>query len=107
MNSKLLIVGALASFVVGCAPTPHKTEYLTYHCEAEKSFEVAYFPEKESAILRVSGQPYPLIQVPSGSGARYILDDKTTAENAITLYTKGNEARLELEQSVYKNCKTD
>jgi membrane-bound inhibitor of C-type lysozyme len=48
-----------------------------------------------------------MIQVPSGSGTKYILHDGTAEiQNPVTLYTKGKEARLELSHLVYKNCIT-
>ncbi|UUM31199.1 MliC family protein [Vibrio japonicus] len=106
MHLNFLTIAVFVVLGTGCAGTQDKTEFLNYRCESGEQFKVAYFPSKESATLRLADQSYSLVQIPSGSGARYILDDKSAEKKAITLYTKGVEARLELGQSIYKNCKT-
>lgn len=107
MNLKFFSITVFVLLGSGCAGSKDNTDFLNYRCESGEQFEVAYFPGKESATLRMAGESYSLIQVPSGSGIRYILDGKTEANKAMTLYSKGDEARLEFGQSIYKNCKTD
>ncbi len=76
---------------------------ISYTCPEEKSFEVE-FTQSESdstALLIWQGTTTPLPQVPSGSGAKYS-DGKTT------LWTKGNEAFLEVEgEIVLEGCRSD
>lgn len=108
MNSKFLTITMMSAALVGCAGSSDNVNFLQYQCEMGKSFAVAYFPEQERATLRLSGQEFPMIQMPSGSGARYILDDgNAETQNPLTLYTKGNDARLEYERVIYKYCKTN
>ncbi|QFT10575.1 MliC family protein [Vibrio sp. THAF190c] len=79
-------------------------EYMTYQCESERTFDVAYGDEQ--AVLRLPDNQYRLKQVVAASGTKYILDDGTTElMNGITLFTKGEHARLELGRVIYRNCR--
>ncbi|MGF1695030.1 MliC family protein [Vibrio kyushuensis] len=114
MQKRLLILIACVLSLLGCSQSSsvdgmkvNESLFHTYNCESDKSFDVAYIPDSEIAVLRVAEKEYALIQIRSGSGTRYILNDGTAeVENPVTLRTKGEEARLELNQHVYKNCKT-
>lgn len=78
-----------------------------YHCDQNETFSAAYYPQQRSAVLQVANEEFQMKQVIMGSGTRYILDDGTAEiGNPVTLYTKGYEARLELDREIYKNCKT-
>ncbi|GLT16798.1 hypothetical protein GCM10007938_05740 [Vibrio zhanjiangensis] len=97
MLSGLLV----AAILQGCSAS-----YVTYHCQADKEFEVSYAQGDQSATLRVMNQEYPMMQVPAGSGVKYILSDKAKSSvNPIVLHTKGEHARLEIGSEVYKGCK--
>jgi membrane-bound inhibitor of C-type lysozyme len=79
-------------------------EYITYQCESERTFDIAYGDQK--ALLRLPDNQYRLKQVVSASGTKYILDDGTAElMNGITLFTKGEHARLELGRVIYRNCR--
>lgn len=111
MNALLAFLAGTTLF--GCSHSAIDREaddtyqFVTYQCESNKQFEVAYLIEEQAALLRLPKHDYRLIQVPSGSGAKYILDNGTKPIlNPVTLHTKGDDARLELGRVVYKNCKT-
>ncbi|KHA60013.1 hypothetical protein NL53_13000 [Vibrio variabilis] len=100
--------------LIGCSQSASQSDnsfqgdWILYQCDAGKAFEVGYLPEQEKAWLKVEQQEFPLIQVPSGSGTKYILDDGTAATaNPIVLHTKGTNARLEFARTIYKNCQFD
>lgn len=108
---KAMLVASLCTVaLVGCsksaAPdsTASDNQFVTYQCESDVSFDVAYL-SNEKAVLRLPDNEYQLTQVPAGSGTKYILDDGTSEMiNSITLRTKGDDARLELGRVVYRNC---
>tara|TARA_Y100001960_G_scaffold201774_1_gene210881 strand:- start:1840 stop:2184 length:345 start_codon:yes stop_codon:yes gene_type:complete len=113
MKKRTLIFSALLS-LMGCtqsaieSPNSFKGEWKTYLCESGKSFQVGYMSKQDKALLRLPKHDYRLIQMPSGSGTKYILDDGTAEKlNPVTLYTKGEEARLELGRVIYKNCQIE
>ncbi|OIQ25995.1 MliC family protein [uncultured Vibrio sp.] len=113
MLKRLTVLITLGFVLVGCSQSTHsdmkvdESLFHAYQCESDQHFDVAYIPDSEIAILRVEGKEYALIRIRSGSGTRYILNDGTAdVENPITLRTKGDDARLEYHQQVYKNCKT-
>lgn len=110
---RLLTAFALTGMLVGCADERvvreevFQGEFLFYQCESQYTFQVAYMPNTPAALLRTEQGDFRLMQVASGSGTKYILDDQTTEKpNPITLYTKGNQARLEVGRQVHKNCVT-
>lgn len=113
MKMKALL-GLLAGVTLfGCSysaierKADEKQPFVTYQCASNKQFEVAYLIKEQEAILRLPKHDYRLAQVPSGSGAKYILDNGTKPIlNPVTLHTKGDDAQLELGRVVYKNCKT-
>lgn len=79
-------------------------EYMTYQCESDQTFDVAYGDGQ--AVLRLPDNQYRLKHVVSASGAKYISDAETTEQmDAITLFTKGEHARLELGRTIYRNCR--
>ncbi|WGW01085.1 MliC family protein [Vibrio sp. YMD68] len=99
--------------LIGCTQTQLNDSqidghpYVQYRCESGDSFEVAYIPDSDFAVLREDDVQYDLVRSRSGSGVMYILKEvMAEAENPITLRTKGKEALLELDHHVYKNCKT-
>ncbi|RTZ16149.1 hypothetical protein EJ063_10250 [Vibrio aquaticus] len=113
MKYRSLAMVVVAATLMGCSysAVEPKSEYMGdfkhYSCQDNKSFKVAYMPNEPKALLRLPEHDYRLAQVRSGSGAKYILDDGTSESlNPVTLFTKGNEARLELGRVVYKNCQT-
>ncbi|MGF1799282.1 MliC family protein [Vibrio gigantis] len=108
---KAMLVASLCTLaLVGCSKSAapdsavSDNKFVTYQCESEVSFDVAYLGN-EKAVLRLPDNEYQLTQVPAGSGTKYILDDGTSEMiNSITLRTKGDNARLELGRVVYRNC---
>lgn len=109
---KALLIASLCTVaLVGCSKsaaldnTVPDNQFVTYQCESDVSFEVAYL-DNEKAVLRLPDNEYRLIQIAAGSGTKYILDDGTSeVVNSVTLRTKGDNARLELDRVVYKNCR--
>ncbi|WP_394139790.1 MliC family protein [Vibrio chagasii] len=108
---KAMLVASLCTVaLMGCSKSaaPDSTisdnQFVTYQCESDVSFEVAYL-DNEKAVLRLPENEYRLTQVAAGSGTKYILDDGTgELINSVTLRTKGDNARLELGRVVYRNC---
>ncbi len=83
------------------------SDFQHYVCDDEKQFDVAYV-SSENAVLRTSESMYRLVSIPTGSGAKYILDDHTSVVvNPVTLFTKGNDARLEVKGIIYKTCRIE
>ncbi|WP_286118371.1 MliC family protein [Vibrio ordalii] len=67
---------------------------------------IAYI-EQQSAVLRIAGREYPLIQIPAASGVKYRLDDsQQTQPQTVLLHTKGDEALLEVGSTTYQGCTT-
>ncbi|WP_260261129.1 MliC family protein [Vibrio intestinalis] len=82
-------------------------ELYHYQCDSDLTFDVAYLIEEQGALLRIDQADFALVQVPSGSGTRYSLPQNSQSNiQPVTLYTKGEYARLELGREIYKNCKT-
>ncbi|WP_255199256.1 MliC family protein [Vibrio sp. JPW-9-11-11] len=110
---RLIKALTLTGMLLGCADDSvvrekvFQGDFLLYQCESQQTFQVAFMPNTPAALLRTEQGDYRLMQVRSGSGSKYILDDKTTeTPNPITLYTKGQQARLEVGRMTYKNCLT-
>ena len=107
---KAMLVASLCTVtLMGCSKSAapdsatSDNQFVTYQCESNVSFEVAYLDKK--AVLRLPENEYRLTQVAAGSGTKYILDDGTgELINSVTLRTKGDNARLELGRVVYRNC---
>ena len=101
MNVKVLVSLCLVVMLQACS-----TSYVTYHCQADKEFDVAYTKNHESAVIRVDNQEYTLMQVPAGSGVKYVpTGEEKTKVNPLVLHTKGEHARLEVGSEVYKGCR--
>lgn len=111
MKFRLLLTTIIGLGLTACSynaverDSAYQGDFTFYQCSADKTFKVAFMPNEPLALLRLPEHDYRLVQVPSGSGTKYILDDGTAQTlNPVTLYTKGKEARLELGRVVYKNC---
>ncbi|MFM2590712.1 MliC family protein [Vibrio sp. TBV020] len=114
MKYRSLLMAVIGVSLVGCSysaveeKSAYQGEFKNYACQDDKSFKVAYMPNEPKALLRLPENDYRLARVRSGSGSKYILDDGTSETiNPVTLFTKGNEARLELGRVIYKNCMTE
>lgn len=103
----LMVITACSSSIEVDGVEVKESDFKHYRCDDEKQFDVAYLTS-ETAVLRTSESLYRLVRITSGSGSKYILDDHTSAVvNPVTLFTKGNDARLELKGSIYKTCSVD
>ncbi|EGU44815.1 hypothetical protein VII00023_11474 [Vibrio ichthyoenteri ATCC 700023] len=107
-------VGILTSAVLllaGCASSDNQTSandsnQYQYDCDNQQQFSVTYLIEERGALVRVQDIDYALVQAPAGSGTRYILPNNALSEvMPVTLYTRGENARLEYGREVYQNCK--
>jgi|GEM_PF-1045494 len=114
MKYRSLLIALVGVGLIGCSfnavepKSAYQGEFKNYACQDDKSFKVAYMPNEPKALLRLPENDYRLARVRSGSGVKYILDDGTSETlNPVTLFTKGNQARLELGRVVYKNCVTE
>jgi len=111
MNRNILLVIFCLAAITACSTTTevdglkvNESEFKHYVCDDEKRFDVAFI-SSETAVLRTSESVYRLISIASGSGSKYILDDHTTSSNPVTLFTKGEDARLEVKGIIYKTCR--
>jgi membrane-bound inhibitor of C-type lysozyme len=59
---------------------------------------------KPKALMRADGRDYTLRQAASGSGARYLSEEK---DGIAQLWVKGNTARLELPGRAPTSCRFD
>lgn len=104
ITSAVLLAGCSSS---NDAMTSSDSNSYHYQCSEDKQFSADYLIEEQGALVRVGDVDYALIQVPSGSGTRYILPNNAQTEvKPVTLYTKGDYARLELGREIYKNCES-
>jgi membrane-bound inhibitor of C-type lysozyme len=72
---------------------------LTYQCEAGKNFKAQFLDSSVRLQIELS-KTIMLPQVTAASGARY-------SDGKITLYTKGQEAFIDIEgKRVFNNCTT-
>ena len=69
---KALNIGLLAIILQECS-----SQYVTYYCQSDKQFDVAFSDDHEDAVLRVANEEYSLMHIPAGSGAKYILKNET------------------------------
>ncbi len=106
-----LLVAALTASLSACSSnkpvrnTVYQGDFIAYQCSSGGAFQLALMPNEDKALLRLPEGDYRMVRVPSGSGTKYILDDGTAkVQNPVTLYTKGNEARLEVGITIYKDC---
>lgn len=100
----LMVMTACSSTSEVDGVTVKESDFKHYLCDDDKQFDVAYLTP-ETAVLRTSESLYRLIRITSGSGSKYILDDHTSAVvNPVTLFTKGDDARLEVKGIIYKTC---
>ncbi|PMH37588.1 hypothetical protein BCU68_07725 [Vibrio sp. 10N.286.49.B3] len=96
--------------LVGCSQPKmdgdgsNKSHLVRYLC-GDDGFSVLYLPDKK-ALLEFRDETFQLIQVPSGSGIKYITDDRDfTFTTAVTLYSKGEEAIFEFGRAVFADCR--
>lgn len=95
------------SYIASEPQNHYQGDFMFYQCSAGETFKLALMPNDYAALLRLPKRDYRLIQVPSASGSQYVLDESIDQVlNPVTLHTKGKEARLELGDTVYKNCMT-
>lgn len=106
MKNGLFVFLSATLILAGCSQTSTGSDALLlqhYQCAAGGSFDVSY-PDQQSALLRIDGKQYTLLQVPAASGVKYQLDDKNDTQSVV-LHTKGDEATLEMSSAFYKACK--
>lgn len=106
MKNGLFVFLSATLLLAGCSQTLTGSDaplLQHYQCAAGGSFDVSYL-DQQSALLRVGGKQYTLLQVPAASGVKYVLDDKSNPQS-VMLHTKGDEATLELSSTFYKACK--
>ncbi len=114
MNRYYLVVAFCLIGIAACSGTTEvdglkvkKSDFKHYVCDDNRQFYAA-FPSQEAAVLKTSERSYRLVRIVSGSGSKYILDDETASvTNPVTLYTKGKDARLEVNGIIYKTCKVE
>ena len=72
---------------------------LIYQCEGGGTFMVEFAPRGESVLVILPGKRLHLPAVPAASGAKY-------SDGQNTLWTKGDEAFLELDGKIrYRGCR--
>jgi membrane-bound inhibitor of C-type lysozyme len=87
----------LAMAIATLPATANQQQVVRYQCNNGTTFEAQYTPETAQVKLS-ENQSLTLQQIPAASGVRYT-DDRTT------LFTKGNEAFIEVEnQVVFAGC---
>jgi len=114
MNKISVVIAFCLMVITACSATTKvdgvevkESDFKHYRCDDEKQFDVAFLAP-ETAVLRTSESLYRLVRITSGSGEKYILDDNTSAVvNPVTLFTKGEDARLEVKGIIYKTCSMD
>lgn len=114
MNKYYLVVAFCLMAITACSSSIEvdglevkQSDFEHYRCDDAKQFDVA-FVSAENAVLKTSESYYRLVRIPSGSGAKYILDDHTAlVRNPVTLFTKGDDARLEVKGIIYKTCRAE
>ncbi len=114
MNKYYLVVAFCLMAITACSSSIEvdglevkQSDFEHYRCDDAKQFDVA-FVSAENAVLKTSESYYRLVRIPSGSGAKYILDDHTALVlNPVTLFTKGDDARLEVKGIIYKTCRAE
>ena len=86
--------------LAGCAALePPPPMQVTYQCDRDRSFGVAFHPSGESAIIEIDRMRFALRHEPSASGAKYACD-------VLTLWTKGPDAFVEMDGvREYTNCR--
>jgi membrane-bound inhibitor of C-type lysozyme len=90
---------ALTAVLLTAAPVFAQT-YLKYRCEDGAQFSVAFIEQSKSAYVQLDGKSIILPRRLSGSGSRY-------KKGAVTIWIKGNDARLKRQKQKWTQCKTD
>ena len=94
-----IALAAAVLLTAGC-PSGHDThrEPLLYDCEDDKQFGVIFDSDRETVDVVLDKEDLLLARVMSASGTRY-------TDGRVTLFTKGHEARIEIDGvSAYEGC---
>jgi membrane-bound inhibitor of C-type lysozyme len=97
---RTLLTGIALASLAGCSSLETRTPApVEYACDDAKGFKVSYHPSGDSATIEINRMRFGLQRELSGSGAKYSCD-------VLTLWTKGREARLEMQGApAYSNCR--
>ena len=90
---------ALTTVLLTAAPALAQT-YLKYHCEDGAQLSLAFVEQSKSAYIQLDGKSVILPRRLSGSGARY-------NKGGVTVWIKGDDARLKRPKQKWTQCKTD
>ncbi|WAL62562.1 MliC family protein [Thermocoleostomius sinensis] len=91
----LLLPVALATIPLSAEAQVSRTTYV-YQCDEGGTFKAEFVPE--GAVVYLGNETLTLEQIPAASGARY-------SDGSTTLYTKENEAFVEVDgETVLNNC---
>ena len=90
---------ALTTVLLTAAPALAQT-YLKYHCEDGAQLSLAFVEQSKSAYIQLDGKSVILPRRLSGSGARY-------KKGGVTVWIKGDGARLKRPKQKWTQCKTD
>jgi membrane-bound inhibitor of C-type lysozyme len=89
----------------GCAQTvdrQHSYSVIDYQC-SNAQFSLTFIDD-EQVLLLFDDAEYHLFKVPAASGSRYVLNAEPAREHNIILHTKGSQARLEMDSTIYPSC---
>ena len=89
----------LTTVLLTAAPALAQT-YLKYHCEDGAQLSLAFVEQSKSAYIQLDGKSVILPRRLSGSGARY-------KKGGVTVWIKGDDARLKRPKQKWTQCKTD
>jgi len=90
---------ALTTVLLTAAPALAQT-YLKYHCEDGAQLSLAFVEQSKSAYVQLDGKSIILPRRLSGSGSRY-------KKGGVTVWIKGDGARLKRPKQKWTQCKTD
>lgn len=94
-----LFTFAILAALAGCAALERAPQPVDYACDGGKRFSVTYHPSGDTALIEISQMRFSLRREASATGAKYSCD-------VLTLWTKGQEAMLEMEGArTYSNCR--
>ncbi|WP_164684056.1 MliC family protein [Vibrio maerlii] len=100
----IVLSGCTKKAFIDSDELPVGLSYTSYQCEGNKGFQIA-FDGDEFAYLNSSSKDYRLAKYPAASGMKYILDDGTKPPiNGVTFIAKGDDARLEVGNILFRNC---
>jgi membrane-bound inhibitor of C-type lysozyme len=91
----------------GCAQTVDRQQsysVIDYQCN-NAQFSLTFIDD-EQVLLLLDNAEYHLTRVPAASGSRYVLNVEPQSEQHIVLHTKGSQARLEVDSTLYSSCVT-